>query len=115
MCFSRQGLALICLALYYWLLDIKRWRGRWTKPFLVFGMNAIVAYVLSELVADSLDRIQAHLADGTIMTWHEIVYENAFAPLANPANASLLYAIAYVAFCWVFVWILYRKGIFLRV
>ena len=109
------GLALICLALCYWVLDIRRWRGRWTKPFLVFGMNAIAAYILSEIVADLLDRMQVHLADGGILSWHEVVYERVFAPLASPANASLLYAMAYVVVCWAVVWVLYRKGIFLKV
>lgn len=109
------GLALICLALCYWLLDIKQWRARWTKPFLVFGMNAIAAYVLSEIAADLLDRMQVHLADGAVVSWHEAIYESVFAPLANPANASLLYAIAYVLVCWAAMWVLYRKAIFLKV
>src|SRR5262249_26829404 len=43
------GLALLCLALCYWLVDMERWRGIWTKPFLVFGMNSIAAYVFAEL------------------------------------------------------------------
>jgi len=109
------GLALICLALCYWVLDLRRWRGWWTKLFLVFGMNAIAAYVLSEVGADLLDRMQVHMADGGILSWHEVVYEYVFAPLASPANASLLYAMAYVMVCWAVVWVLYRKGIFLKV
>jgi predicted acyltransferase len=109
------GLALLCLALCYWLLDIRRWRGRWSDSFVVFGMNAIAAYVLSELAASLLDRMQTHLADGSIMSWHEILYENLFAPLASPANASLLYAIAYVLACWAVMWVLYRKKVFLKV
>jgi predicted acyltransferase len=36
-------------------------------------------------------------------------------PLANPANASLLYALAYVLVCWAAMWLLYRKGIFVKV
>ena len=39
------GFALVCLALCYWANDIKRWRGVWTKPFLIFGRNAIAAYI----------------------------------------------------------------------
>jgi predicted acyltransferase len=109
------GLALVCLAVCYWMLDIRRWRGRWTKLFLVFGMNAIAAYVLSEVVADLLDRMQVHVSDGSVLSWHEVVYERVFAPLASPANASLLYAMAYVLFCWAIVWVLDKKGIFLKI
>jgi predicted acyltransferase len=109
------GLALLCLAVCYWVLDIRQWRGRWTKPFLVFGMNAIAAYVLSEAIADLLDNMRLTAADGQILSWQEVIYERLFEPLASPANASLLYAIAYVVVCWAVMWVLYRKKIFLKV
>jgi predicted acyltransferase len=105
------GLGLICLAFCYWLLDIKQWRGRWTKFFLVFGMNPIAAYVFSEMISSTLDRLRS--AAGT--DWQESIYENWFAPLGSPANASLLYAVVFVFFCWVVMWGFYRKGIFLKI
>jgi predicted acyltransferase len=109
------GLALVCLAAFYWLLDIRRKRSRWAWPFLVLGMNAIAAYVLSELLAAGLDALRVRLYDGVFLTWHEVVYEYLFAPLAAPANASLLYALAYVLLCWLVMWGLYRKRIFLKI
>jgi len=109
------GLALICLALCYWVLDIKNWRGRWTKAFLVFGKNAIAAYVLSEMVASWIDTMQIRSADDGLMTWHEVLHERLFAPLAGPANASLLYSLAYVGVFWLAMWILYRKRVFLKI
>ena len=105
------GLALICLALCYWMVDVKKRRGRWTKPTLVFGMNAIAAYVFAEAISELLDHI--HIRGG--MSWQELLYERVFVPLANPANASLLYALVYVLICWVAMWVLYRKGIFLKI
>jgi predicted acyltransferase len=36
-------------------------------------------------------------------------------PLAGPPNASLIYALSFVAFCWVAMWLLYRKGIFIKI
>ena len=105
------GLALLCLALCYWIVDIKPWRGLWTKLFLVFGMNAIAAYVFAEVMSHWLDHV--HVGGG--MSWQEFIYQRMFAPLASPANASLLYALAYVLVCWVVMWVLYRKGIFLKI
>lgn len=105
------GLALLCLALCYWIADIKQWRGIWTKPLLVFGMNAIAAYVFAEIVSHLLDHL--HTAQG--VAWQEFVYRRVFAPLANPANSSLLYATSYVLFCWLAMWVLYRRGTFLRI
>ena len=56
------GFALVLLALCYWVLDVRKLRGRWTMPALVFGMNAIGAYVLSEVLAATLDSWQINLA-----------------------------------------------------
>ena len=44
------GVALVFLAFFYWLLEIRRWRGAWTMPILVFGMNAIIAFVADSVV-----------------------------------------------------------------
>ncbi len=105
------GLAMLCLALCYWIADIKRWRGVWTKPLLVFGMNAIAAYFFAEVMSHLLDHM--HTAGGT--AWQEFIYRRTFAALASPANASLLYALAYVLVCWLAMWVLYRKGIFVKI
>jgi len=81
----------------------------------VFGKNAIAAYVLSEMLASGLDTLLVHAGDGGVMTWHEVLHESLFAPLGNPANASLLYSIFYVLLCWAAIWLLDRKGIVLKV
>ncbi len=109
------GLALLCLALCYWVLDMKQWRGRWTKPFVIFGMNAIAAYVFAEMVAHWISRMGVSLADGTFVPWQQVIYERWFEGLASPPNASLLYALVFVMMCWAAMWVLYRRGIFLKI
>jgi predicted acyltransferase len=104
------GLALLCLALCYWILDIKQWRNYWTKPFLIFGMNAIAAYVFAEVISHMLDNMNV----GSL-TWQEFVYQHLFAPLASPVNASLIYGVSYVFVCWVAMWVLYRREIFIKI
>jgi predicted acyltransferase len=105
------GLALLCLALCYWVLDVKHWRGRWTTFFLVFGMNPIAAYVFAELISHGLYRFST--AEG--LSWQDVLYQDRFDAVANPANASLLYAICFVLMCWAVMWVLYRKRIFLKI
>jgi predicted acyltransferase len=105
------GLALLCLALCYWILDVEHWRGRWTTFFLGFGMNPIVAYVFAEAISHSLYRFST--AEG--LSWQDVLYQDGFEPFVSPANASLLYAICYVLLCWSAMWLLYRKRIFLKV
>lgn len=109
------GFALVCLAFCFWVLDVKKWRGRWTLPATIFGMNAIAAYVFSEWVAHGLDAWRIHLSNGQIWSWQHFIYARLFAPLASPANASLLYALTYTFICWLVAWLLYRKRIFLKV
>lgn len=109
------GFALVCLAICYWLLDVKQKRGRWTMPAIVFGANAIAAYALSEVLASTLGSLHVTLASGGVLTWQELIYQRVFGPLASPANASLLYSLAYVLVCWLFAWMLYRNRIFIKV
>ncbi|HXX29028.1 MAG TPA: heparan-alpha-glucosaminide N-acetyltransferase domain-containing protein [Terriglobales bacterium] len=105
------GMALVALALCYWIVDVSGHRGRVTKFFLVFGMNPIAAYVFAEAIAHWIDRMPG----GADMTLEESLYQTLFASLASPSNASLLYAITYVLMCWVAMWLLYRKGIFFKI
>jgi len=104
------GLAMICLALCYWVVDARKLFGRRVGPILVFGMNAIAAYAVSEGLA-----IFLHGVSIGKMTLMNRIYANLFAPVASPANASLLYALCYVAFCWAVMAPLYRKRIFLKI
>ena len=105
------GLALLGLALCYWIADVKRWRGRWTRLLLVFGTNAIAAYFFAEVIAHALYRIQ--LSPG--LSLKQYVYSHFFGPLASPANASLLYAVVFVAMSWLVMAVLYRRGILVKI
>jgi predicted acyltransferase len=105
------GCASLALAACYWILDIRNRRGRWTTFFLVFGMNAIAAYVFAQVLSNSLARL--FTASGN--TWQDTLYATFFEPFASPANASLLYSLGYVLACWAAMWLLYRKRIFLKI
>ncbi len=51
------GLALDFLAICYWFIDVRGYK-KWTKPFLIFGMNAIAAYFLSEFLEIIIDEVK---------------------------------------------------------
>ena len=104
------GAALVLLALFYWLADVKNRRGLWTRPILVFGTNAILAYFFAEVVAHLLDRLTVH---GTPLA--ELIYSHSFALLARGPNASLLYALSFVVFSWAVVDVFYRKRVFFKI
>jgi predicted acyltransferase len=109
------GFALISLASLYWALEIKRWRGFWTIPMLVFGMNAIAAFVADSLVYGPGYTFTVKNGSGATMSWHEAAQAWLMSHGANAANASLIYSLAAVLFCWTLLWLLWWKRIFLKV
>jgi len=109
------GLALICLSLFYWIIEIRNWRGRWTMPFLVFGMNAIAGFVADSLVYGPGYTFTVKTANGTSMNWHEAAQAKLVSLGLSAPDASLIYSLAALLFCWVLLWLLWRKRIFLKV
>lgn len=97
------GLASICFVVWYWVADIKGW-AVWLKPFEVYGMNAIAAYMLSGLLADIMG----------VTKWQPWAFQNLCLPLASPVNASLIYALGNVAVVYAVVYLMYRRGWFVR-
>ncbi len=109
------GFALVFLALLYWILEIKQWRGAWTIPILVFGMNAIAGFVVDSFVYGPGYTLTVKGANGTDITWHDAAQERLISLGTNPANASLMYSAAAILFCWVLLWLLWRRKIFIKV
>jgi predicted acyltransferase len=104
------------LGICYWLIEIKHYR-RWSKPFVIFGANALALYVFSETLGRlmTLERWRLPRTDGTTGNLQTFIYERLFASWAAPVNASLFYAIIYIFFCLFLLWLLYRKNIFIKV
>lgn len=108
------GCALVALAACYWVCDVKLKRGAWTKPFLVFGTNAIAAYTLAEIVAILLVRINVH-AGNRYLNLQTYLYRSLFGGIHPTELGSLIYAIIFVCLCWLPIYWMYRKRIFLKV
>jgi len=97
------GLAAVALGVWYWLLDVQGWR-RWARPFVIYGMNAIVLYVCSGALA----RFMGMTGTGA---W---LMEHVFSPLASPKNASLLFALTHVAVIGLAAWMLHARRWYVR-
>lgn len=107
------GLALHFFAMCYWLIDVKKidW---WTKPFLVYGTNAIAVYTLSWIGGTILREIKFTF-NGQNTNLRNFLYENLFTPFLSPINASLAWAIFYVLLWLGVMWIFYKKKIFIKI
>lgn len=107
------GAALIAVAVCYWFLDVKQQRW-WSKPFLIFGTNAIAVYVLADLLSGVLGAIRVQAGRRTIPL-QDYLYRHWFAAWGTPAQTSLSYSVVFVAVCFLPIWWMYRKKIFLKV
>jgi len=108
------GLAIMSLALSYWIIDIKRYSA-FTPPFVAYGVNAITVFFLSGLIPRLLNMIKISNADGSISGLQSWLYDNFFKPNFTPVNASLAWAICFNLFWFIILWIMYRKKIIIKV
>ncbi|HEY0174241.1 MAG TPA: DUF5009 domain-containing protein [Pyrinomonadaceae bacterium] len=108
------GMALQLLAVCYWLIDLKGYR-RWAFPFVVFGTNALAAFFLTGLCAKLLGLIKLAGADGKQVALQTVIYRNVFASWLAPVNASLAFAVCFVLVWLGLMWLLYRRGVFIKV
>lgn len=108
------GVALLFLGVVYWLVDVLQYK-KWIKPFVVYGTNALVAYVLSVLVAKLMFGVSWTGADGAPVTLKDALYGSLYESWLSPYNASLAWALTNVLICLGLVWILYSRKIFVRV
>jgi len=108
------GISLGVLALCFWAIEVKGWRGKWTWAPLVLGSNAIAAYMVSELLPAFFVRWQLE-ANGRPSDLFHWIFVNCFSWVPEPGLASFAYSFCYMALCFLPVWLLYRKKIFIKV
>src|SRR5690349_19868467 len=93
------GMAFLTFALFYWVIDIRKIRG-WTFFFVVIGMNSLTIYLAYRLI--DFGYTSRLLFEGlyikTAEQWH---------PVFQSLGA--------LALVWVFLYVLYRLKIFVKV
>ena len=93
------GISLLLLSLFYWVIDVKGYRN-WSFPFQVIGLNSITIY----------------LAQQIIDFWGiSNFFFGGIASMFSKDTGSLILSCGYVLVCWLFLWFLYQKKIFLKV
>ena len=120
------GWSLALFGILFWLVEMRGWgrgnakgaSGAITRvlmwPWIVLGLNAIAAYMMSELLWGLLDMIAFPFSGRhwSALAWVRV---NVFGQIPNPGWACFAYSFCYMTLCFIPVWILYRKRIFLKV
>lgn len=108
------GMASVALATCMWIIEERKvtW---WTKPFLVYGINPIVAFVGSGVMARCIYSIFKVPLGGKRVMLQTAIYQTLYASWLPPRDASLLFAISFVALWWLILWMLWRRNIVIKI
>lgn len=109
-----SGLAVLFLAVFYWIIDIKGNKG-FTKPFVVYGVNAITVYFMSTIMAKLFNFITVSKSDGTEVSLKTWLFQSYLTPYFSPFNASLAWALSFVLFWLIILWWMYNRKIIIKV
>jgi predicted acyltransferase len=112
------GWSLTVLTLSYWVMDVWGWgrgQSKWlVYPWLVFGSNAITAYMFSEIVPGILERIR-FTSNGKPTDLPAWLADHVFIHMPTPGWSAFAFSFFTLAYCFIPVWIMYRKKIFVKV
>jgi|AntAceMinimDraft_11_1070367.scaffolds.fasta_scaffold47220_1 predicted acyltransferase len=111
------GIALVVLALLYFIIDYKEWKG-WIIPFLVFGVNPMVVFFFSGIIPRVLSGIRvAHPVNpAETIGLQNYLYDFQIAPyFVDPKSASIAGALTYLTIWFVILYVFYRKKLIFKV
>lgn len=92
--------SLIMFAIFYWIIDVRGHDGKWTMFFRVIGMNSITIFMAPRII--DFRKATRFFVGGIIDKCPDQV-------------GSVVYYACYIAVCWLFLYFLYRKKVFLKV
>jgi predicted acyltransferase len=108
------GMACVALATIMWLVDYANVKW-WTKPFVVFGVNPIVAFVGSGVMARIIYTLWKVDYQGRSVSIQSAIYQAGYASWLPPRVASLAFALSFVLLWYGILLVLYRRNIILKV
>ena len=107
------GFACVVLATCLWIIDVYQVRG-WTKPFVIYGVNPLVAFAGSGLMARTIDSLIKVESAGRKVSLHQLSYERFFEPYFPEKFASLLWGLCFVALWLGILALLHRRNIIVK-
>lgn len=93
-----SGICFLLMSLFYYLVDYKNY-GKYLNWLKIYGMNSILAYMLYEII--NFSSVTISVLHGT-----EQFFGDYYGALIKLANVSIIFFI---------LWLMYRKGKFLKV
>jgi len=107
------GCAALSLATCMWIIDEKKITG-WTKPFVIYGVNPLFAFVASGMIGRllyTLIRVPTEKGSIPLQGW---LFLHLYAPWLEPRDASLFFAITWVALFYAMLALMHRRNIIVK-
>jgi len=104
-----SGYTALLLGGTLWLTEIKGYR-LWSAPLVVFGVNAILFFMLAGVAARILSMVP--VAGTTLGNW---LFANLFQPLLGNYNGSLGFAVVFLLLSYLAMLWCYRRGFIFKV
>ncbi len=108
------GMACIGLATCLWLIDLKGYR-RWAKPFVIYGVNPLIAFLGSGIMARCVDSLIKVNYGGHRVSLHQASFEMMSVGWLSPRFLSLIWGLGFVALWLAMLTLLYRRNLILKV
>ena len=97
--FAAGAYSLGMFALFYYIIDVRQWR-RWSYFFQVIGLNSITIYMVQRIVR---------------VSYTSEFFFGGLGSKFSPEVASVIFPAGYITVCWLLLWFLDRKKIYLKV
>jgi len=112
-----SGLAILCLTFLFYVIEVADYK-KWTKTFLIWGVNPMVVFFFSGIIPQGLRMIQFQnpKIPSEQINLQKYLYSFWIEPFfTNPLSASLVGALIYVGI-WTFIlWIFYKNKLIFKV
>jgi predicted acyltransferase len=112
-----SGLAILCLTFLFYVIEVADYK-KWTKLFLIWGVNPMVVFFFSGIIPQGLRMIQfqnpqipteqINLQKYLYSFWIDPFFD-------NPLLASLVGALIYVAIWSFILWLFYKNKLIFKV
>jgi predicted acyltransferase len=104
------GLNMIILATIIYRVDLHR-QHQFSRFFEIFGKNALVIYLFSEILLTTLNILQGPSGNTSAFDW---LYQLGFTSF-DPYWGSLFFAISFMFLCWLLGYVLDKFKIYIRI
>ena len=102
--FASGGYVILALALSYWLMDVKKLLPRFSKAFIIVGMNCIFIYMFNALGGSGiLHRIFTPFTNSVL------------SPLTGEFYSALIQGVAVYFSLWYICYWMYKKRLFIKI